>query len=106
MLSSKELYDKIEQLRIKRGLSVAKLNSLAGISHGTLNSWTIRGTMPKIEVLDSLCFALGIPLAALLYDVDIDDLPPDEIELLSYWRKINEEQKNAIITTIKSMSKT
>ena len=62
--------------------------------------------MPKIEVLDSLCFALGIPLAALLYDVDIDDLPPDEIELLSYWRKINEEQKNAIITTIKSMSKT
>lgn len=62
--------------------------------------------MPKIEVLDSLCFALGIPLAALLYDVDIDDLTPDEIELLSYWRKINEEQKNAIITTIKSMSKT
>ena len=105
MLSSKELYDRIEQLRIKKGLSVARLNDLAGISHATLNSWKIRGTMPKIEVLDSLCFALGIPLAALLYDIDVDNLAPDEIELLSYWRKINTEQKNAILTTIKSMGK-
>lgn len=106
MLTSKELYDKIEQLRIQKGLSVAKLNELAGISHGTLNSWKIRGTMPKLEVLDGLCFALGIPLAALLYDVEIDNLTGEEIELLSYWKKIDEEQKRAIMSTIKAMSKT
>ena len=106
MLSSRELYDKIEKLRIKRGLSVAKLNELAGISHSTLNSWKIRGTMPKLDVLDGLCYALEIPLAALLYDVNVDDLTGEEIELLSYWKKINEEQRKAIMSTIKAMSKT
>ena len=106
MLSSKELYCKIEKLRIQKGLSIARLNELAGISHSTLNSWKIRGTMPKIDVLEGLCYALGIPLSALLYDVNVDQLTGEEIELLAYWKKINEIQKQAIISTIKAMSKT
>lgn len=106
MLTSKELYEKIEQLRIQKRLSVAKLNELAGISHGTLNSWKIRGTMPKLEVLDGLCFALGISVATLLYDVDADNLTGEEIELLSYWQKMNSEQKKAVMSTIKAMSAT
>ena len=104
MLSSKELYEKIERLRIKKGLSVAKLNELAGISHSTLNSWKIRGTMPKLDVLEGLCYALEIPLSVLLYDIHIDEFTGEEIELLFYWKRINEEQKKAIISTIKAMS--
>ena len=54
MLTSKDIYDRIERLRIEKGLTVAKLNLLAGISHSTLSSWKQRGTMPTIEVLESL----------------------------------------------------
>jgi transcriptional regulator with XRE-family HTH domain len=106
MLNSEQLYDKIEKLRIQKGMSVAKLNKLAGISHSTLSSWRTRQTMPKLEVLESICFALGVPLASVLYDVDVDKLTGEEIELLTYWKKIDEEQRKAIMSTIKAMTKT
>ena len=103
MLSSKELYDKIEELRIKKGLSVNKLSQWAGISHGTLRSWKERGTYPTLEVLEGLCFALEASLPAILYDIEVDKLTGDEVEVLSLWKQLNDEQKKAIITTMKSM---
>lgn len=105
MLTSEELYNKVERLRVEKGLTVAKFNERAGISHGTLRSWKLRGTYPKIDVLEGLAVALEIPLPELLYDVDFMNLPPDEVELLSYWRNITAEQKRAILTTVKSMCK-
>ena len=92
MLNSMQLYEKIEKIRIQKGIPVAKLNKAAGISHSTLSSWKTRQTMPKIESLDSICFALGISLAELL-------------ELLSHWKQLDEKQRTAIMSTIKSMIK-
>ena len=103
MLNSMELYEKIEKIRIQKGMSVAKLNKAAGISHSTLSSWKTR---PKIESLDSICFALGISLAELLYDIDSDKLTGEEIELLTYWKQLDKEQKQALMSTAKAMAKT
>lgn len=105
MLKSKELYDRIEELRIQRGMSVAKLNNLAGISHNTLSSWKQRGTMPKLDVLESLCYALDVPLSLLLYDVDADKLSGEETEVLACWKKLDASQKRAVLLTMKSMIK-
>lgn len=55
MLSSREIYNRVEKLRKEKGLSINELSTAAGISHSTLNSWKIRGTMPKLEVLDGIC---------------------------------------------------
>lgn len=60
--------------------------------------------MPKLEILDSLCFALGVPLASILYDVNVDTLTGEEIELLADFRKLNDKQKNAIKLTVKNMN--
>ena len=87
-------------------MSVAKLNKAAGISHGTLSSWKTRQTMPKIESLDSICFALVISIAELLYDIDSDKLTGEEIELLTYWKQLDKEQKQALMSTAKAMAKT
>ena len=106
MLNSMELYEKIEKIRIQKGMSVAKLNKAAGISHSTLSSWKYRQTMPKLETLDSICFALGISLAELLYDIDSDKLTGEEIELLAYWKQLDKEQKQALMSTAKAMAKT
>ena len=106
MLNSMELYEKIEKIRIQKGMSVAKLNKAAGISHSTLSSCKTRQTMPKNESLDSICFALGISLAELLYDIDSDKLTGEEIELLTYWKQLDKEQKQALMSTAKAMAKT
>lgn len=105
MLSSEELYKKVEQLRIRKGMTAAQFNRLAGISHSTLNSWKTRGTYPKIDVLEGLAAALSIPLPELLYDVDVHNLAPDEVELLADWKLLDDDQKKAIRSTIKSMCK-
>lgn len=104
MLTSQELYERIDSLRIKKGMKIAELNTAAGISNGTLSSWKKRGTMPKLEILDSLCFALDVPLASILYDVNVDTLTGDEVELLADFKKLNEKQKYAIKLTIKNMN--
>lgn len=105
MLTSKEIYERVEKYRKEKGTTVNKLSELAGISHSTLNSWKIRGTMPKLDVLDGICYALGIPLVALLCDTELNDLTGEEMELLSLWKNINKEQRKAVITMIKAMEK-
>ena len=59
--------------------------------------------MPKLETLDSICFALEISLAELLFDVDSDKLTGEEIELLSQWKQLNKEQRTAVMSTIKEV---
>ncbi len=103
MLSSKELYEKVDKLRIEKGLSYAGLTHLAGISHGALYSWKARGSYPTLEVLEGIAIALDIPLVELLFDVDFKNLSSDEAELLSLWNGLNDEQKKAIVATMKAM---
>ena len=103
MLSSREIYNRVEKLRKEKGLSVNELSTAAGISHSTLNSWKIRGTMPKLEILDGICYALGTHLAALLYDMDIENITLDEIEVLALWKPLDKTQKDAVIAMMKAM---
>lgn len=105
MLTSAELYEKIESLRNKKGLSVTQLSDKAGISRATIHSWKKRGTMPKLEILESLCFALEYPISAILYDVDLDKMSGEEMELLSLWSKLDDEQQHAVMAMIKSIIK-
>ena len=74
MLNSKELYGKISEWREDKGWTENKLCDIAGVSHSMFHSWISRGTMPKLDTLESLCYALDKPLAALLFDVDENKL--------------------------------
>lgn len=105
MLTSLDLYERVEKLRIQKGLKVADFNRRAGISHGTIPSWKRRRTMPKLEVLDGICVALEISIATLLFDVDADKLSSEEIDLLATWKKLSVEQQKAIVTMMKTMTK-
>lgn len=105
MITSIELYNRVNELRIKKCLSLAKLSVMAGISHGTLDSWRRRGTMPTLEVLEGLSDALQVPMYTLLYDPGMDKLAGDEVELLDCWKNIEEKDKAALLAIMKSLSK-
>ena len=59
------------------------------------HSWISRGTMPELDTLESLCYALDKPLAALLFDVDKNRLTGEEIQLLSKRKKLDVRQKKS-----------
>ena len=105
MLTSLELYEKVDKLRMEKGLKVADLNRLAGISHGTLPSWKQRGTMPKLEVLEGICEALGIPLTVLLFDVDASHLTAEEVAMLSIWRQLDDKHKEMFMSFMKAVAR-
>ncbi len=100
-----QLYERVDDLRKQRGMTLNALSVRAGIAHSTLNSWKMRGTMPKLEVLEGICDALGITLATLLYDVDVDRLTGDETEMILLWRALDGDQKEAAKTMVKAMLK-
>lgn len=77
-----------------------------GVSHSMFHSWVSRGTMPKLDTLESLCYALDKPLAALLFDVDENKLTGEEIQLLSRWKQLDIRQKKVIMDTIEAFGKT
>lgn len=106
MIDSKELYYRVEKLRKEKGMTVNELSTKAGISHSTLNAWKVRGTMPKLEVLEGLCDALNVPLPSLLYDVYADQLTGEEIALLSKWKKIDEKQKKVVFDMLDAFQNT
>lgn len=101
MLNSKELYGKISVWREEKGWT-----DMAGVSHSMFHSWLSRGTMPKLDTLESLCYALDKPLAALLFDVDENKLTGEEIQLLSRWKQLDIRQKKVIMDTIEAFGKT
>lgn len=103
MISSQKLYDKVDKLRRERGLTQNKLSDMAGISHGTLNSWKSRGTMPKLEVIEGLCDALQISPVYLLYGHDFENLTDEELELLNLWKGINQGKRKAILYLIRAI---
>ena len=90
------MYNKVDELRIKKGLTINKLSELAGISHSTLNSWKNRGTMPKLDVIEGICYALNISPLSLLYGDDFENLSSEEFELVLRWRMLNAKQKKVI----------
>lgn len=101
MLTSRELFEKVDKLRREKGITQNKLSELAGISHGTLYSWKSRGTMPKIDVIEGICDALGISPISLLYGMDFDMLSEDEVELVVCWRALSIEQKRVFLELFK-----
>lgn len=93
-------------VHIQKGWTENKLCDMAGVSHSMFHSWVSRGTMPKLDTLESLCYALDKPLAALLFDVDENKLTGEEIQLLSRWKQLDIRQKKVIMDTIEAFGKT
>ncbi len=103
MIGSKELYDKVDKLRNERGLTQNKLSDMAGISHGTLNSWKSRGTMPKLDIIEGLCDALKVSPIFLLFGNDFENLSADELELLDLWKDVSADRRQDILFLLRTI---
>ena len=105
-MNSRALYNKIDRLRREKDLTVNKLSDLAGISHSTLNAWKVRGTIPKLEVLEGLCDALNISLIYLLTDIDVEHLSGEQMAVLEIWDQLNLRQRESIMQMMKTLRDT
>ena len=97
-----DIISKIEKLRVERGWSEYELAQQSLITQSTLASYKQRKTPPKIETLQALCDAFGISLAQFfLEDEQVEIVSYNEKELLSIYRSLPENKKQALLNLIK-----
>lgn len=111
--------ERIHNLRTKKGLSLAKLGELSGISKGALSSYENNKYEPAAKLLVSLSEALDTTLdylvngeqIVILDRSDDDDLPfthinfsEAEYELIRKFRLLNDEEKIRIDERITVMT--
>ena len=94
---------KISDLCFSRGWSFYDLANESGLTQSTISSLLNRDKPPKIETLQSICEAFGITLAQFfLEDEGTEILSQKEKELVSLFRKLPEQKKQALIDFIET----
>ncbi|MDE7215712.1 MAG: helix-turn-helix domain-containing protein [Clostridia bacterium] len=104
LLNNKEIYDKVDRLRLKKGWTIYELAKKAGISVQTLYNWRNRLSSPSLSLLDAVCFAFNITVIDFLLDEDeLLTLTEEQKELMRLWNTLSSEQKKSILSLMKSM---
>lgn len=63
----------IKQYRLEKGLSVAELSAMTGITFSQLHQYEKGTRKPKFERLYKIALALNVPVEYLLFDFTSDD---------------------------------
>ena len=96
-----DINKKIIDLCNERGWSIYELSLQSGITQSSLNSMLHRGNPPKIENLQTICDAFSITLAQFFAtDEKNEMLSPNEMVLISNFRKLSAEKQDALIKLI------
>ncbi|MBD5100570.1 MAG: helix-turn-helix transcriptional regulator [Clostridiales bacterium] len=104
ILDSKEIYNKVDALRLKKGWTIYELAKRAGISSTSIYNWRNRLSSPTLSMLDAICSAFEITVIDFLLDEDeLLTLTQEQKELMNLWNTLSAEQKKSIISLMKSM---
>lgn len=75
MTESELIIQRLYELMREQNLTVNRLATLAGLTQSTVSSFIYRRSVPKVDLIHSLCNALGISVK------DFFDFPPyNEVE--------------------------
>lgn len=104
LLDNKEIYNKVDSLRMKKGWSIYELAKRAGVAPTTIYNWRDRLSSPTLSLLDAVCSSFEITVIDFLLNEDeLIALSEEQKQLMSLWNKLSSEQKKSIINLIKSM---
>lgn len=103
---SKQIYDRIDKLRLDRGWSIYHLAELANVSVNSLYSWRDRHSSPTLYMVESIATAFEInPINLLLSREDIAAIDTEQRELLDRWNTLSSEQKDSMMSMLRSFTR-
>ena len=104
LLDSKGIFERVESLRKAKGWSLYELAKQAAVPVSTIYNWKDKLSLPSLELLDAVCYALGITVVDfLLGDDGMIALTEEQGELIKLWNSLTREKKSAIINLMKTM---
>lgn len=96
-----DVIEKIDRLRKERGWSVNGLAMEAMLTQSTVNNLFSRKNEPKLSTLRAICDAFHITLAEFFQENDSEN--EYENEILRRVRALSDEQKEAVLTILRSI---
>lgn len=104
LLNGKELYDKVDDLRLGKGWTIYELAKKAGVAPTTIYNWRDRLSSPSLSLLEAVCSAFEISVIDFLLDEDeLMALTEEQKEVMRLWNTLTSEQKKSIVNLMKSM---
>lgn len=88
-------YDNLKTICNIKGLKLTPLVVECGGSKGIISGWK-KGASPNSDIVARLATRLNVSTDLLIYGEDINNLSPDEIELVEYYRTVDNNSKALI----------
>ena len=96
-MDRKEIGIRIKKLREDRGFTKYRLAADAGVSPGYISDLENGKKCPTVEVLDNICFALGITLK------DFFNGPNEQGDLAAAVSSLSLKQRQLLVAFLKSL---
>ena len=84
--------------RERRGLTQTQVMNLTGINNKTLSGYENNIAEPDLQTLTTLLRLLHLPVSA-------QELPADEVRLLTLYRAFPEEQRQQLMLVLETLSR-
>ena len=88
----------------ERGWTEYRLAKECGLSESTIANIFRRNSVPSTTTLESICNGFGITLSQFFADGDMVELTPQAKELFDNWVTLTPEQKNAVLTMVRTFN--
>ena len=104
LLNGKEIYNKVDTLRLQKGWTIYELAKKAGVAPTTIYNWRDRLSSPTLSLLEAVCSAFEISVIDFLLNEDeLMALTEEQQEVIRLWNTLSSEQKKSIINLMKSI---
>ena len=102
-----DVIGRINELREQKGISVYRLSKLSGIPVNTLTAYSNadrQNTRPSMSTIEAIANkGFGLTLAEFFGNTP-SALTNAELELLSYWRTLSEDEQATILAVMKQLA--
>ena len=99
-----DVLERLRGLLDERGWTEYRLAKECGLSESTIANIFRRNSVPYITTLETICNGFGITLSQFFADGDMVELTPQAKELFDNWVTLTPEQKNAVLTMVRTFN--
>lgn len=99
-----DIQERIRQLMNERQWTEYRLVKESGLPASTVANIFRRNTVPSIITLETICGAFGITLSQFFSEGNAISLTDEQMNLLTRWATLSDEQKQALISLIEKMN--
>lgn len=87
---------RINELRMNRGLSQNEFAKMIGVSANTVYHWNKSDAMPSLANLERICKELGITVEQFFHGISEPKPDGDRVDFLVEWRSLSSAEKKAV----------